>query len=350
MKFYFLALIILSTSVYSKSITIMNYNVENLFDEFHDEGKKDFTYLPKSLKDTSSEVKRFCSGIDNKNFREECFNLDWNTSVVETKLDNLAKVIKESNSGMGPDILVVEEVENISILKRLASRKILSDLGYKYVSLIEGEDERGIDIGMISKFPIKSEKLHTLNLKNPNGTKIHTRGILEVEFNVDGKTITVLGNHWPSQAAPSEVRLKAAKQLVEIAMNSKSDLVVATGDFNTLPDEYPNGIKTHILPFFTNVEAVARNYKPLNPGTHWYMTEWTSLDYLFVLNNKLNGKTSIDYNAFSIQNFDFVVGPKRWVDRDSGDVTVYDGVPKRFNPVNKTGFSDHLSIIGTINL
>ena len=36
----------------------MTYNVENLFDTKHDEGKDDYTFLPLSFKRTSEEVKK----------------------------------------------------------------------------------------------------------------------------------------------------------------------------------------------------------------------------------------------------------------------------------------------------
>src|SRR5690606_1342504 len=143
--------------------SIMNYNVENLFDTLHDKGKLDYTYLPKKVKDSSPEVQKYCKSQTVHAWKEECFKLDWSEEVVEAKMTNIARVIKASNNGKGPDILVLEEVENKSILKQLVDKK-LSSLGYKYISLIEGPDSRGIDVGMISRFPIVSEKLNMVDL------------------------------------------------------------------------------------------------------------------------------------------------------------------------------------------
>jgi hypothetical protein len=40
-----------------------------------------------------------------------------------------------------------------------------------------------------------------------------------------------------------------------------------------------------------------------------------------------------------------MLGEKKWVDRDSGDVTIYQDVPLRFNSKTGEGFSDHLPIV-----
>lgn len=349
MRLLILCLLLLPTSSFARTVTIMNYNIENLFDTLHDPGKLDYTYLPKKVKDASTEIQKYCKAQAVHAWREECLNLDWNEEIVDAKMQNIARVIKASNSGKGPDILVLEEVENKRILKQLVIKN-LAGYGYKYISLIEGEDERGIDVGMISRFPILSEKLHTINIKDEHGHKNNTRGILEVTFKVDKKTVTVFGNHWPSQGNPSSHRLKASEVLLEKAKKSTSDLVVATGDFNTLATDKPHGLQTNILPYFVDVEAEARHYKELNPGTHWYMTEWSSLDRLFVLKTSLDSNVSIRFQDFEIQAFDFVVGPKRWTNYETGEVTVYQGVPYRFYPQNKTGYSDHLSIIGSFEL
>jgi hypothetical protein len=53
-----------------------------------------------------------------RSFRQECLNLDWNEQVLAKKIANLASVIGRFEGG-GPDILVLEEVENQQILNRL---------------------------------------------------------------------------------------------------------------------------------------------------------------------------------------------------------------------------------------
>ena len=139
------------------SFSVMTYNLENLFDITHDKGKEDYTYLPLALKDSSREVQNYCNNLSNEYYKKSCLELDWSETILNAKIQNLIKVITSAQYGFGADILVFQEVENSNVLNLLI-RNGLGKLGYKYISLIEGPDKRGIDVGMISRFPIKAQK------------------------------------------------------------------------------------------------------------------------------------------------------------------------------------------------
>lgn len=48
MKLFFLVLLFLSVEILNaKTISVMSYNLENLFDSKHDEDKNDWEFLPK---------------------------------------------------------------------------------------------------------------------------------------------------------------------------------------------------------------------------------------------------------------------------------------------------------------
>src|SRR5690606_13257374 len=130
--------------------------------------------------------------------------LDWSQEVVSAKMRNLGRVVKAAMKGAGADILVFQEVENKSILTEFVNKE-LKGMGYKYISLIEGDDSRGIDVGMVSRYPIVKEQLHKISFGH--NQKLNTRGILEATFKVEGKLITVFGNHWPSQGNPDSHRV-----------------------------------------------------------------------------------------------------------------------------------------------
>jgi hypothetical protein len=70
------------------------------------------------------EIDRRCDLCERNNppgrNRTECLKLDWNEKVLAAKIRNLAKVIGRFE-GRGPDILVLQEVENRAILDRLRS-------------------------------------------------------------------------------------------------------------------------------------------------------------------------------------------------------------------------------------
>lgn len=346
MKSIFTVLIFgLSLASFAKTVSIMNYNTENLFDTIHDEGKEDYTYLPLELKKQSPEIQEYCNSLTVESYKKSCLFTDWNEEVLQAKILNLAKVIKTYNKGKGADIVVLQEVENKRVLKQLVDIG-LKGLGYKYISLIEGPDSRGIDVGMISKLPIVSEKLHKVDL---TGISKDTRGILEVKFQVGKKSITVFGNHWPSQGNISAARMKASEVLLENAKLASSNLVVATGDFNTLEDELPNAVD-ELSHDFINIETQARlrSFKNVWLGTHWYKGEWSSLDKILVLKSFHGAK--LKYRSYNILSYKYLLGDKNWTNYDTGEVTVYNNVPVRFNLKSKLGYSDHLPIVFKVKL
>lgn len=327
---------------FAKTVTIMNYNVENLFDTVHDEGKTDYTYLPYDVKKKSPKIQKYCLSLSKKSWRNQCLYTDWNKSVLKSKLKNIAKVLNSYKGGA--DIIVLQEVENKNVLKMLVRE--LGANKYRYYSLLEGPDSRGIDNGVISKYPIKSSKLHKVDLR-PSSNR-PTRDILETRIDVDGKEISLFANHWPSQGGPSILRELAAKSLIKVSKNSKSDLTIALGDFNTLKADRPHGIKNHILKYYydAHVEALNQGAR-LRDGSHWYKGEWSRLDRLFVLKTS---KVNFDFRGFDIHSKNYMFKDLEWTDYNTGEVTIYKNVPYRFDEKEMDGFSDHLPLVYSFNL
>lgn len=329
------------------SLSVMTYNLENLFDTYHDVGKSDWTWTPKQFKDNSKEAQAYCSQMRNEYYKKSCFELDWNSSVLNKKIKNLSRVISSFSNGRGPDIVVFQEIENMNVLRLLVSQG-LRKKGYHYMSLVEGLDSRGIDVAMISKYPIIKEQYHNFSLLPYS--KRSTRGILEVEFRVGKKAVTVFGNHWPSQGNVDETRMIAAQTLEEKVMASRSDLVIATGDFNTSFDDELNGLNTYILPIMEDIEVKARKLKKvMADGTHWFRGHWQSLDKIFVKKQK-RPSYKIDYQRFDIIFHKYMSSKYEWIDRFTGEVTVYQNVPTRFDPKSGKGYSDHLPVVVSFSL
>lgn len=324
------------------SFSLMTYNLENLFDTTHDKGKHDWTYLPLAFKNQSTEVQEYCNSMTNEYYKKSCLELDWSNKVLNTKIKNLSKVILSFDKGRGADIVVFQEIENINAMKLLIKRGLRKS-GYKYTALIEGPDTRGIDVGIMSRFPIVSTKLHTIDLA-PHSTRT-TRGILEAKIRIRGKLVTVFANHWPSQGNIDETRELASMVLKKAAKSVKSGLVVATGDFNTLHDDLPHGINNNILPIFEDVEVQARRMTDVSAkGTHWYRGEWESLDKIFVLKTSLSKTARIDHKSYEILNHKFMVKDLTWTDRETGNTQLSEDIPNRFNIETGEGYSDHLPV------
>jgi endonuclease/exonuclease/phosphatase family metal-dependent hydrolase len=329
MKVNLLAFIALfSFHTKAASLKVMQYNIENLFDTVHDEGKEDWTYLPLPTKNTIPAFNEKCAALNTEFYRNECLNLDWNNGIVAKKIQNLARAIKSyDSSGQGPDVLVLEEIENKNVLNQLVTQG-LAGLGYKTQILIEGEDKRGVDVAIISKYPYKSANRYPVIL---DGQTLKTRGILEVILNVNGKDIAVFANHWPSQANPTAQRLASAKLLASLVQKSTAEMAIALGDFNTVAGE----ASTVFAPIASMIDAEIEARKvnsQLHPGTHYFRGNWSSLDRIFI---KISGKVSPDYNTFQIMNRDFLLYGKK---------------PNRFNTTTGDGYSDHLPIGMIFNL
>ena len=335
----------------AESISIMSYNIENLFDTQHDEGKKDWTYLPLAYKNSSQEVQNFCRAERNPFYRNECYKMDWSDQTMQTKIQNITSVIRAFDPvNNGPDVILFSEVENIIALQKLVDQG-LAGMGYQTVVLIEGPDERGIDVGVVSKFAqILPAKLHKVNLSQVGSGKSNTRGVLEVHLNAKGKKLSVYANHWPSQMAPSAARIAAANTLLKASKKSKSDIVVAAGDFNTLHNETPNAIKdimTNTNSDFYFFDAV--NWKGPSEtsgpnGSHFYRNKWDFLDKILISNKSFKAIKTVD---FMVHAPEFAMKPSG---RRKSTKAVQQLVPLRFSAETGQGFSDHLPIVSIIEL
>ncbi|MEM9323880.1 MAG: endonuclease/exonuclease/phosphatase family protein, partial [Pseudomonadota bacterium] len=216
------------------AVTIMTFNVENLFDNTDDPGKDDHAYLPVGMKQTAAH-KALCEPIEVPRWRSECLELDWSDAALEFKLQQVAASILQVNDGRGPDIIALQEVENINILKRL-TRDYLGAAGYREIVLLEGRDIRGIDVAFLSRLPIRGVPvLHPFNMDAFPDQADDTRGVLEATFELpDGGLLTGFAVHFPAPFHPIEMRELAYDHLNGLrASVPDANVVFAAGDFNT---------------------------------------------------------------------------------------------------------------------
>lgn len=154
---------------------------------------------------------------------------------------NTAKVIRAINA----DVLCMVEVESRPVLKEFCT-DVLSSSGafkrYTHHMLIDGNDDRGIDVSLASRFPIRNLCSH---IDDKNGTReIFSRDCLEAEVVLpNGTSIWMLLNHFKSKLGiPADTAAKRKLQTTRVAQilnekyDLKKDLVVVAGDFNDTPD------------------------------------------------------------------------------------------------------------------
>ncbi len=315
-------------------ISFMAFNVENLFDTEQDPDREDYTYLPLSLKQNKTH-RDHCKTMNVPKYREECLTLDWNDEFLEAKMKNLSQVVLDLDGGIGPDVLLLEEVENLKVLNQWNNNH-LKKAAYKTVVLLEGFDERGIDTALLSRFPLKGKPIiHRVpfDLKKIGETdekKSGTRGILEVSLTTPkNRTLTVFVVHLPSQGNPTGMRKQATDFLLSL-MKKKSNFVVAGGDFNiTKSEEEENGYFKNMM---NNGFEVSHFFGcPGCEGTHSYKKSWSFLDALVF---------SKDMDRLGIK-----VEPQQIdVIRYNPQHLYREKYPRYFETKDLTGASDHFPI------
>lgn len=351
----FLFTFIVTLSIQAKDYSVVFYNVENLFDELHDEGKNDYTFLPTKTKGKKEE----CEKISYHRYRKSCFATDWTKKRVEMKLLQIKRVIDSFKKK--PDVLTLCEIENERVVGMLAST-----LGYKVFKASESPDKRGIDLAILvspeSGLTLVESKNH--ELKDKYFKKKPTRVIFENTLKTKkGNLFKVYVNHWPSLGNPTETRIVAAKKLKDL-MNDDQDKripAIGLGDFNTIDENHPHPFrdvltnKTQIYDvhnLFMKSKTIKRNVKKAFPlGTYFYPPKmaWNRLDRIFVNDAFLNGKLVSQIDTYKIHTPKFITKVFEYRKKRSplygsrvvGTPYGYDHTAKSFK---KAGFSDHFPI------
>ncbi len=197
------------------------YNLENLFDTEHDEGKNDYQFLPDG-------------------------SYKWTTHKYANKLKNMAKVLSEMGTDEVPYGCVaigVSEVENARCLTDLCNEPALKKRGFKFVH-IEGPDPRGVDCALLYNptfFTVRNVKLVPYVYRLPEDKDRATRGFLTVSGTLAGEHVTIIVNHLPSRGATSFYREEGGYQLKALKDSLMREdpgvKILIMGDMNDDPQD-----------------------------------------------------------------------------------------------------------------
>lgn len=251
-------------------LTFVELNCENLFDCNHDSLKNDTEYLPEATR-------------------------HWNKRKYWRKLDAIGRAIVsccDDSTGFGiPDIVVLCEVENDTVMRDLTRRSLLRNLHYDYF-MTNSPDPRGIDVAiMFHKFSFAPISHASLAVKPAGGHVM--RDILHVAGRTaHGDTLHLLAVHAPSryggEAYSRPFRLAMARRLCEVvdsvsAAQPGAKIIVA-GDFNDYVGDAPHSLITS--GGLVDVSATATGSHGAQ-GTYCYQGWWGSLDHIFFNDNML---------------------------------------------------------------
>ena len=221
---------------------VMTYNVENLFDTCHDNGKSDEEFLPGGQR-------------------------QWNSWRYWKKLGDLARVVAAAGGDEPASLVALCEVENDSVVRDLARRTMLRRLGYEYV-VTRGPDARGIDVALLYQpgrfrpLGIRSVRVaYTSRTERPTRDILHVEGLVPFDAFVQRP---FQGRRFIAHCYGPELDGAEGKPFLADVLSPGSDALVMVGpegDFT--PDEVRR--------------AMAAGFSPVSLGDSRLRTETAAL-------------------------------------------------------------------------
>jgi endonuclease/exonuclease/phosphatase family metal-dependent hydrolase len=147
---------------------------------------------------------------------------------VEAKLAAVAAVLRRLDA----DAVLLQEVEDLPLLRRLAALA-----GYPEAHLLEGNDPRGIDVALLSRWPVRRYLGHAAE-REDDGRPRWPRDAVEAELETGGRPLLLVGSHLSSHLSdPDGARrarqAAALRALADAAARAAPGaLVVVGGDLN----------------------------------------------------------------------------------------------------------------------
>jgi endonuclease/exonuclease/phosphatase family metal-dependent hydrolase len=311
-----------------REITIMSYNVQNLFDDVSN-GTEYWDYDPGNGK--------------------------WTADHFYAKMLALAEVI-ESAAPRVPDILALQEVENVNTLETL-QEEVLKNAGYRYSALVETPGA-AVNTAVLSTFPIDEIRSHMIHVEGVDGL----RNILETVINIDGTALYLFNNHWKSKVGGAEeteyLRIEYAGLLAEriaaIIAGAPAAEIVVCGDLNENHDEYyriEKAYLTALLPAQEVRDGAALDahisltegpdapalyspwYDAEAQGSYVYRNSWETIDH-FLLGPALFDDAGLAYGGFAVAAEPFMLDEA--------------GHPLKWYSETRSGYSDHLPLLLTL--
>jgi endonuclease/exonuclease/phosphatase family metal-dependent hydrolase len=260
-------------------------------------------------------------------------------AVNEIATRMTAKVIDD----VGADILAVIEAEDRIALIQF-HRQLLEPINARYASimLIDGNDERGIDVGLLTRkgFAIESIVSHVDDSKD--GRPIFSRDCPEYTVRTPGGTaVLVMVNHLKSKigsAAASNARRKEqAKRVRAIYEQRRSEgvsRIAVVGDFNDTPSSDALkpllGSGSDLRDVFTHPRFADDGH----PGTFGSGTAGQKFDYLLLSPALWSKVTAAGVNRMGV-----------WGGTNG---TLFPHFPEMTEPVHAA--SDHAAVWADLNV
>jgi endonuclease/exonuclease/phosphatase family metal-dependent hydrolase len=338
-----IAVLLLWLAASASGLTLMSYNVQNLFDDVR-------------------------NGTEYREF--DPTRGEWTDDFFRVRVDAIARVVRAALPG-GPDILLLQEIENENALRTLVAEG-LRGMGYSWQILVP---KKGLaaNIAIVSRFP--AVRVRTLGV-GPWKAGAPLRDILEAEIQTAGHTLHVFDNHWKSktngvkvtEASRRESAGILARRVREILAEEPDADIVAAGDMNESVDEYERIGRKYQTALIPDSEGSPAAYSRLSiflspnarrlglagerlvlydpwfeieesrRGSYAYQGEWLTVDH-FLLSPGLFDTRGFTYRwgSFRPVRLPFLLDDE--------------GMPKRWSGLKgEKGYSDHLPLLLTLEV
>lgn len=293
------------------------YNLENLFDTIHAQGKNDFDFLPDG-------------------------SYKWNTVKYENKLKNMSRVLSEMATDKvkaGCAVIGISEIENRQVVLDVLKQESLKNRGYKLLH-VDSPDRRGVDCGLLynPRFFTLEDSLYVLYIypndstgerplgfvQDPKtndikplplyGDTTHiTRGFLVGIGTMAGEKMAVIVNHWPSRGAQSIARERAGYQvyaLKEALLKKYPGIkIIIEGDLNDDPNNKSVVDELKAVSEVSDVKDAHSLYNPwynmlykVGQGTLLYKGKWNLFDQIILSGNLIVGNPQPDATTSATDN------------------------------------------------
>jgi len=300
---HLLFFLLLPFLLFSQSLRVASYNVENLFDMHHDKSEY-AAYIP--------------------------YKHNWIPTILNKKLTHIAEVICETDA----TIIGLQEIENLNALKLLQQHLKRYGCSYPYRAITH-TPQSAIQVALLSRLPIEYAK--DLVVTHARGI----RNILEVKFRLEGEDLIIFVNHWNSKRAPNAKRLRSAKRLKRrLDQLSSGVSYLLMGDFNL---NYNDPILLDTLE--AGRVFVKQNYNlwfefPIyRRWSHNFYGNKQALDAIIVGSALVDGK-GLEYlkDSFYVLKKPYLFHKKGYILRWSYQQGRHRGI----------GYSDHLPVVATL--
>jgi len=209
--------------------------------------------------------------------------------VDEVSMRNTARVIHDLNA----DVLAVVEAESRPVLQQF-NQQILKAVGgqpLQHVMVIDGNDTRGIDVGLMTSrpHPIGQMRSH-VDDRDSMGNDLFSRDCPEYSIPLaNGEALWVLVNHLKSKGyggkAESDHKRKTQAQRIKAIYEERvaagNKLVAIVGDFNDTPKSDPLSPllqHTDLKDVFVHPAFDNGGY----PGTYGLCNAGNKIDYILL--------------------------------------------------------------------